>query len=60
MWRDDQLMLQFKNGKGFQNLTPFPLDPVELSGGQHYLRPMLIAPQPGRTDRGTRVEVETV
>jgi anaerobic selenocysteine-containing dehydrogenase len=49
---------QFKNGKGFQNLIPTPLNPVELSGGQFHLRPMIIAMQPGHTDRDTRVEVE--
>ncbi|MCP5042451.1 MAG: molybdopterin-dependent oxidoreductase [bacterium] len=49
---------QFKNGKGFQNLIPSPLNPVELSGGQFHLRPMVIALQPGHTDRDTRVEVE--
>jgi hypothetical protein len=51
---------EFKNGKGCQNLTPPPLNPVELSGGQHHLRPMMIAPRVGHTDRDTRVEVETV
>ncbi|MDP6980224.1 MAG: molybdopterin-dependent oxidoreductase [Myxococcota bacterium] len=49
---------QFKNGKGFQNLIPSPLNPVELAGGQFHLRPMIIALQPGHTDRDTRVEVE--
>lgn len=49
---------QFKGGKGFQNLIPSPLNPVELSGGQFHLRPMLIAMQPSHTDRDTRVEVE--
>ncbi|MBW2267133.1 MAG: molybdopterin-dependent oxidoreductase [Deltaproteobacteria bacterium] len=49
---------QFKNGKGFQNLIPTPLNPVELAGGQFHLRPMVIALQPGHTDRDTRVEVE--
>jgi len=48
---------QFKNGKGFQNLIPSPLNPVELAGGQFHLRPMIIALQPGHTDRDTRVEV---
>lgn len=48
---------QFRNGKGFQNLIPSPLNPVELAGGQFHLRPMLIALQPGHTDRDTRVEV---
>jgi anaerobic selenocysteine-containing dehydrogenase len=49
---------RFKDGKGFQNLTPSPLNPVELSGGQYHLRPMMIALQPGHTDRDTRVELE--
>jgi len=51
---------QFKNGKGFQNLIPTPLNPVELAGGQYHLRPMVIAMQPGHTDRDTRVEVEAI
>jgi anaerobic selenocysteine-containing dehydrogenase len=49
---------QFKNGKGFQNLIPSPLNPVELAGGQFHLRPMTICLQPSHTDRDTRVEVE--
>jgi len=49
---------QFKNGKGFQNLIPAPLNPVELAGGQYHLRPMIIALQPSHTDRDTRVEVQ--
>jgi len=51
---------QFKNGKGFQNLTPSPLNPLELAGGQFHLRPMAIALQPSHTDRDTRVEVEAI
>jgi anaerobic selenocysteine-containing dehydrogenase len=51
---------QFKNGKGFQNLTPSPLNPVELAGGQFHIRPMIIAMQPSHTDRDTRVDVEPV
>jgi len=51
---------QYKNGKGFQNLTPSPLNPVELAGGQYHIRPMIIAMQPSHTDRDTRVEVEPV
>jgi len=51
---------QFKNGKGFQNLTPSPINPVELSGGQFHLRPYVIQMQPGHTDRDTRVEVELI
>jgi len=51
---------QFKNGKGFQNLIPTPLNPVELAGGQFHLRPMIIALQPGMTDRDTRVDVQAL
>jgi DMSO reductase family type II enzyme molybdopterin subunit len=49
---------QFKDGKGYQNLIPTPLNPVELAGGQFHLRPMMICLQPSHTDRDTRVEVE--
>jgi nitrate reductase alpha subunit len=49
---------QFREGKGFQNLIPAPLNPVELAGGQFHLRPMAIAMQPSHTDRDTRVEIE--
>jgi hypothetical protein len=48
---------QFKDGKGFQNLIPSPLNPVELAGGQYHLRPMVLCLQPSHTDRDTRVEV---
>lgn len=48
---------QFRGGKGFQNLIPTPLNPVELAGGQFHLRPMIICLQPSHTDRDTRVEV---
>jgi DMSO reductase family type II enzyme molybdopterin subunit len=47
----------FKGHKGFQNLIPTPLNPVELAGGQFHLRPMTICLQPSHTDRDTRVEV---
>jgi DMSO reductase family type II enzyme molybdopterin subunit len=48
---------QFRDGVGYQNLIPSPLNPVELSGGQHHLRPMAACLQPSHTDRDTRVEV---
>ena len=51
---------QFKQGKGFQNLIPTPLNPVELAGGQFHLRPMVICMQPSHTDRDTRVDVVPV
>jgi anaerobic selenocysteine-containing dehydrogenase len=48
---------QFKGGKGFQNLIPSPLNPVELAGGQFHMRPVALCMQPSHTDRDTRVEV---
>ncbi len=51
---------QFKDGKGFQNLMPAPLNPVHLAGGQYHLRPVVIAMQPGHSDRDTRVEIEAL
>lgn len=51
---------QFKNGEGFQNLIPSPINPVELAGGQFHLRPMSICLHPGQSDRDTRVEIRRV
>ena len=51
---------QFPNGKGFQNLIPSPLNPVELAGGEGHLRPIQICMQPSQNDRDTRVEVVRV
>ncbi|MBW2240591.1 MAG: molybdopterin-dependent oxidoreductase [Deltaproteobacteria bacterium] len=51
---------QFAGQKGFQNLIPSPLNPVELAGGQFHLRPMSICLQPSHTDRDTRVEAEAI
>jgi nitrate reductase alpha subunit len=48
---------QFPDGKGFQNLIPSPLNPVELAGGEGHLRPIQICLQPSQNDRDTRVEV---
>jgi nitrate reductase alpha subunit len=48
---------QFPDGKGFQNLIPSPINPVELAGGEGHLRPYLITLQPYQNDRDTRVEV---
>ncbi|MFI5394209.1 MAG: molybdopterin-dependent oxidoreductase [Candidatus Binatia bacterium] len=48
---------QFRDGKGFQNLIPSPLNPVELAGGEGHLRPIQICLQPSQNDRDTRVEV---
>ncbi|GIW40841.1 MAG: hypothetical protein KatS3mg076_1418 [Candidatus Binatia bacterium] len=48
---------QFPEGKGFQNLIPSPLNPVELAGGEGHIRPIQICLQPSQNDRDTRVEV---
>ncbi|MFQ5514469.1 MAG: molybdopterin-dependent oxidoreductase [Myxococcota bacterium] len=48
---------QFRGGRGFQNLIPTPLNPVELAGGQFHLRPYTLCMQPSHTDRDTHVEV---
>jgi nitrate reductase alpha subunit len=51
---------QFEGGKGFQNLIPSPLNPIELAGGEGHLRPIQICMQPSQNDRDTRVEVVKV
>ena len=51
---------QFPGGKGFQNLIPSPINPVELAGGEGHLRPVQICMQPSQNDRDTRVEVVRV
>ena len=51
---------QFPKGRGFQNLIPSPLNPVELAGGQFHLRPMAICMQPSHTDRDTHVEMQRI
>jgi DMSO reductase family type II enzyme molybdopterin subunit len=48
---------QFRGRKGFQDVMPSPMNPIELAGGQFHLRPMLICLQPAFNDRDTRVEV---
>jgi DMSO reductase family type II enzyme molybdopterin subunit len=51
---------QFPDGKGFQNLIPSPINPIELAGGEGHLRPIQICLQPSQNDRDTRVEVAPV
>ena len=48
---------QFRGRKGFQDVMPSPMNPVELAGGQFHLRPMSSCLQPAFNDRDTRVEV---
>jgi anaerobic selenocysteine-containing dehydrogenase len=51
---------QFKGGRSHQSLIPSPLNPIQLAGGYFHLQPMVLMQSPGCTDRGTRVEVESV
>jgi DMSO reductase family type II enzyme molybdopterin subunit len=51
---------QFKNHQSHQSLLPSPINPVQLAGGHFHLQPMMIAGEPGLSDRGTRVEVERI
>jgi len=48
---------QFRGRKGFQDVMPSPMNPIELAGGQFHLRPMSACLQPAFNDRDTRVEV---
>ncbi|MFQ5352226.1 MAG: molybdopterin dinucleotide binding domain-containing protein, partial [Candidatus Binatia bacterium] len=53
-WED----YQFRSAKGYRNVLPSPLNPVELAGGYNHLRPVPTSLQPGQSDRETRVEIE--
>jgi len=53
-WED----YQFASGRGYRNVLPSPLNPVELAGGYNHLRPVPASLQPGQSDRETRVELE--
>lgn len=55
-WED----YQFHSGKGYRNLLPSPINPVELAGGYRHLRPAPASFQPGQSDRETRVDLELV
>jgi DMSO reductase family type II enzyme molybdopterin subunit len=55
-WEDHQ----FPGGRGYRNVLPSPLNPVELAGGYNHLRPVPASLQPGQSDRETRVEMERV
>ncbi len=53
-WED----YQFPGGRGYRNVLPSPLNPVEMAGGYNHLRPGPASLQPGQSDRETRVEME--
>lgn len=52
-WED----YQFRGPGTPRDLTPSPINPVELAGGKSHLAPMLIFGHPGQFDRETRVDV---
>jgi DMSO reductase family type II enzyme molybdopterin subunit len=52
-WED----YQFPGGRGYRNVLPSPLNPIELAGGYNHLRPVPASLQPGQNDRETRVEM---
>jgi nitrate reductase alpha subunit len=55
-WED----FQFRGGKSHNQLTPSPLDPVELAGGHPHLTCAYNFATPGQFDRETRIEVERI
>jgi len=52
-WEDHQ----FPGGRGYRNVLPSPLNPIELAGGYTHLRPAPASLQPGQSDRETRVDI---
>ncbi|MFQ5515207.1 MAG: molybdopterin-dependent oxidoreductase [Myxococcota bacterium] len=52
-WED----YQFPSGRGYRNVLPSPLNPVELAGDYGHIRPQPATFQPGQSDRETRVEM---
>ncbi len=51
---------QFKEHKSPHAVTPSPINPIQLAGGQLHLQPRLMVGTPGPSDRDTRVDVERV
>ncbi|RMD80937.1 MAG: hypothetical protein D6815_13025, partial [Candidatus Dadabacteria bacterium] len=52
-WED----YQFPGRRGYRNVLPSPLNPVELAGDYNHLRPVPASLQPGQNDRDTRVDI---
>jgi DMSO reductase family type II enzyme molybdopterin subunit len=55
-WED----FQFEGGIGYRNVSPSPINPLELVGGYPFLDPSFMIRQPGMNDRDTRVEMRKV
>jgi hypothetical protein len=50
----------FRGQKGFQNLIPTPLNPLEFAAGQFHLRPMAICLQQATAAATPGIEVTKV
>jgi DMSO reductase family type II enzyme molybdopterin subunit len=48
---------QFPGGKGPRNVSPSPINPVELAGDHPHLKVGMLEGQPGMFDRDTRIDV---
>ncbi len=55
-WED----FQFEGGIGYRNVSPSPINPLELVGGYPFLDPSFMIRQPGMSDRDTRVDMRRV
>jgi DMSO reductase family type II enzyme molybdopterin subunit len=51
---------QFEGGMGYRNVTPSPINPLDLVGDYPSLKPSMAIRQPGGSDRDTRVEIRKV
>jgi DMSO reductase family type II enzyme molybdopterin subunit len=51
---------QFEGGMGYRNVTPSPINPLELVGDYPAMKPSMAIRQPGGNDRDTRVEIRKV
>ncbi len=51
---------QFEQHKSAHAVTPSPINPIQLAGGQVHLQPRMAVCTPGSSDRGTRVDIEKV
>ena len=51
---------QFEGGMGYRNVTPSPINPLELVGDYPAMKPTMAIRQPGGNDRDTRVEIRKV
>jgi len=51
---------QFEGGMGHRNVTPSPINPLQLVGDYPAMKPSFAIRQPGGNDRDTRVEIRKI